>query len=178
MFSSAQTALGSVVALWRSPVKSMMGEELNAAEVTERGLLGDRAYALVDNADGKVASAKNPRKWAQLFDFRAALAGAPTIGAEIPAVRITPPDGTIVSSEQPDVHQLPSTVLDREVTLNLMVGDTVRLSITGPCPRCVLTTLPRADLPKDAGILRTAAQHNHVNVGVYAWVLRGGAVCW
>jgi hypothetical protein len=53
-------ALGSVVALCRYPVKSMLGEELNAAEVTDRGLLGDRAYALVDRADGKVASAKNP----------------------------------------------------------------------------------------------------------------------
>jgi uncharacterized protein len=58
----------------------------------------------------------------------------------------------------------------------LMVGDTVRLSVTGPCPRCVMTTLPQADLPKDAGILRTAAQHNQVNVGVYASVLRGGTV--
>jgi uncharacterized protein YcbX len=35
--------LGSVVSLWRYPVKSMMGEELNATEITERGLLGDRA---------------------------------------------------------------------------------------------------------------------------------------
>jgi uncharacterized protein YcbX len=31
-----------------------MGEELNAAEITERGLLGDRAYALVDSSDGNV----------------------------------------------------------------------------------------------------------------------------
>ncbi len=50
------TQTGSVVSLWRYPVKSMMGEELNAADVTERGLLGDRSYALVDPADGKVAS--------------------------------------------------------------------------------------------------------------------------
>ena len=71
MSHAAQVGLGSVVSLWRYPVKSMMGEELNAAEITERGLLGDRAYALVDSADGKVASAKNPRKWSQLFDFRA-----------------------------------------------------------------------------------------------------------
>jgi hypothetical protein len=34
----------SVVSLWRYPVKSMLGEELlSAVEVTERGLLGDRA---------------------------------------------------------------------------------------------------------------------------------------
>jgi len=42
------TIAGHVVSLWRYPVKSMMGEELNASEVTERGLLGDRAYALLD----------------------------------------------------------------------------------------------------------------------------------
>src|ERR1700730_3983334 len=71
MSNAAQGELGSVVSLWRYPVKSMMGEELNATEVTERGLLGDCAYALVDSSDGKVASAKNPRKWPRLFDLRA-----------------------------------------------------------------------------------------------------------
>ena len=39
-----------------------------------------------------------------------------------------------------------------------------------------MTTLPQGDLPKDAGILRTAAQHNHANVGVYAAVTAGGAI--
>ena len=58
----------------------------------------------------------------------------------------------------------------------LAIGDAIRLSITGPCPRCVMTTLPQGDLPKDAGILRTAAQHNRANVGVYASVLQGGTV--
>ena len=48
---ATQTELGAVGSLWRYPVKSMMGEELNAAEVTERGLRGDRPYALVDCAD-------------------------------------------------------------------------------------------------------------------------------
>ena len=58
----------------------------------------------------------------------------------------------------------------------LAIGDSVRLSVTGPCPRCVMTTLPQDDLPKDTGILRTAAQHNLANVGVYASVLQGGKV--
>ena len=58
----------------------------------------------------------------------------------------------------------------------LAIGDALRLSITGPCPRCVMTTLHQGDLPKDAGILRTAAQHNRANVGVYASVLQGGNV--
>lgn len=58
----------------------------------------------------------------------------------------------------------------------LAIGDEVRLDISGPCPRCVMTTLPQGDLPYDPGILRTAARHNQVNVGVYAAVLRGGTV--
>jgi uncharacterized protein YcbX len=273
------TILGSIVALWRYPVKSMMGEELNAAEVTEHGLLGDRAYALVDQSDGKVASAKNPRKWPQLFDFRAVLITPPRTGAPVPPVRITLPDGTTVTSEQAGLHELLSQVLLRKVRLEgterghqevvestfpnpwtpqaeeywpdmdgldyrdtvtdfalpegtffdgavthvlttatldrlrelypqgrfevrrfrpnvvvetapggqgfvenawightLALGDEVRLSITGGCPRCVMTTLAQGDLPRDPGILRTAAQHNQVNVGVYASVLQGGQV--
>ncbi len=279
MSGSAQTGLGAVVGLWRYPVKSMMGEELNAAEVTERGLLWDRAYALVDNSDGKVVSAKNPRKWPRLFDFRAALVDPAQSGAKAPPVRITLPDGAIVTSEQANLNLILSKVLNRQVTLTvtegghqegveptfpnprtrqaeeywpdmdgldyrdtvtdfalpdgtffdcavvhllttatldrlrerypqgrfevrrfrpnivvesaynlrdfvedawighaLAIGDEVRLSITGPCPRCVMTTLPQGDLPKDPGILRASAQHNQAHVGVYASVLRGGRV--
>jgi uncharacterized protein YcbX len=58
----------------------------------------------------------------------------------------------------------------------VVIGDTVRLAITEPCPRCVMITLPQGDLPKDSGILRTAAQHNAVNVGVYASVVNGGTI--
>src|SRR5713226_9148870 len=115
-----EMVLGSIVSLWRYPVKSMLGEELNAAEVTKGGLLGDRAYALVDSSDGKVASAKNPRKWPRLFDFRAVLADAPRPGVKVPPVRITLPEGTIVNSEQPDVHRTLSKALNREVTLSAL----------------------------------------------------------
>ena len=55
-------------------------------------------------------------------------------------------------------------------------GKEVRLKITGRCPRCVMTTLPQADLPADLGILRTAVKHNQAHVGVYASVLQGGTV--
>src|SRR3954453_5953725 len=118
MSDSAQVALGSVVSLWRYPVKSMMGEELNAAEVTERGLQGDRAYALVDRSDGKVASAKNPRKWPQLFDFRAAFVEPPRPRTALPPVRITLPDGTMLTSTHTDLNQILSQALDREVTFD------------------------------------------------------------
>src|SRR6184192_3376499 len=268
MASTTQLEIGRVVSLWRYPVKSMMGEELNATEVTERGLLGDRAYALVDSSDGKVASAKNPRKWPTLFDFRALFIEPPRISANVPPVRITLPDGTMATSQQSDLNQILSKALSRKVTLNatergdggpanaeeywpdmegldyrdtvtdfalpagtffdcatvhllttatldrlrelypkgrfevrrfrpnivvdpassergfvenawigrtICIGE-VRLNVSGPCPRCVMTTLPQGDLPKDPGILRAAAQHNQTNVGVYADVIATGTV--
>jgi uncharacterized protein YcbX len=58
----------------------------------------------------------------------------------------------------------------------LELGDEVRLRVTGPCPRCVMTTLSQVDLPKDPGILRAAVQHSQGHVGVYASVLRGGTL--
>ena len=59
---------------------------------------------------------------------------------------------------------------------SLALGHGARLGVALPDPRCVMTTLPQGDLPKDVGILRTAATHNQVNVGVYANVLRGGTI--
>jgi len=44
----------------------MRGEELDSADVADRGLVGDRAYAMIDAETGKVVSAKNPRKWGNL----------------------------------------------------------------------------------------------------------------
>jgi uncharacterized protein YcbX len=266
MSNASQTDVGAVVALWRYPVKSMGGEELTSSEVNERGLLGDRAYAVVDSADGKAATAKNPRKWPHLIDFRAAFTEPTPAGSKVPPVRITLPDGTTISSEQGNLNELLSKALNRDVTLRaaphgavhaeeywpdmegldhrdtvtdftlpegtffdcamvhlvttgtfdrlrehypqgrfearrfrpnivlqsspsqkgfpentwigrtVTIGDEVRLSITGPCGRCVMTTLAQAELPKDPGILRAAVQQNQGNVGVYAAVVRGGTI--
>jgi hypothetical protein len=96
----------------------MLGEELTATEVIERGLLGDRAYALVDSADGKAATAKNPRKWPTLFGFRATFIEPPRADASVPPVRITLPNGTTVTSQQADLNQVLSKSLNRTVQLN------------------------------------------------------------
>src|SRR5256885_11782464 len=113
MSDATQTELGAVVSLWRYPVKSMMGEELNATEVTERGLLGDRAYALVDSADGKASTAKNPRKWPRLFDFRATCIEPARPGANVPPVRIELPAGTTYHTDRCDLDQVLSKTLTR-----------------------------------------------------------------
>jgi uncharacterized protein YcbX len=258
--------IGSVVSLWRYPIKSMMGEELNSSYMTGRGLAGDRSYGLIDQETGKVASAKNPRKWGKLFDFRAAFIDPPQVVENIPPVRITFPDGTNIFSDDDNIDPTLSKVLGREVkimraslekpsyeeywpdieglaqrqkvtdegmpsqsffdiavihilttsTINhlrelypegrfevrrfrpniviesksgdkdfienlwvgkkISIGEEILLRVTGPCTRCVMTTLPQGDLPKDLGILRTVARYNQVTAGVYASVERGGKI--
>ena len=59
--------VGSIVSLWRYPVKSMMGEELRSTDMTEGGIWGDRSYALIDTETGKVVSVKNPNKWPKMW---------------------------------------------------------------------------------------------------------------
>jgi uncharacterized protein len=271
-----ESVAGSIRSLWRYPVKSMLGEEIDHSVVTERGFVGDRAYAVVDASDGKVASAKNPRKWPRMYECRAELDETPL------KVRIRLPDGDVIAADDPHAATVLSRLLGREIALEtvagstpvleelwlegspdgqavtdeqialgspsgsffdyavihvvttatlerlselypqgrfdprrfrpnvlvsvadgqtgfvengwigktLALGDSVRLRVTDPCPRCVMTTLAQEDLPADAGILRTAARHNSVvggegrgpdgaypaSVGVYASVVSGGTV--
>lgn len=54
-----------VTAIWRFPVKSMAGESLEVVEVDERGLVGDRAWAVYD-VDGRLASGKNTRRFRRM----------------------------------------------------------------------------------------------------------------
>jgi uncharacterized protein YcbX len=112
-----QKSIGNVVSIWRYPVKSMMGEELNSSYVTERGLIGDRVYAIIDQQTGKVASAKNPGKWGKLFDFRAAFIDSPQTVENIPPVRITLPDGSQIFSNHDEIDRTLSKVLGREVSV-------------------------------------------------------------
>src|SRR5437899_11254939 len=115
---SSSQLIGSVVSLWRYPVKSMMGEELTSAEVTKFGLLGDRAYAVLDVETGKVTSAKNPKKWHNLFSFRAAYIESPRAGEDIPPIRITRPDGIMVRRYDDELDANLSRELESEITLS------------------------------------------------------------
>jgi uncharacterized protein YcbX len=108
----------SVAGLWRYPVKSMQGEELDAAEITAGGLLGDRRFAVIDPATGKLANAKNPRKWPRFYSFRAAYTEPPRVGSALPAVRITTPAGASATTDEADLPRLLSEALGREVALS------------------------------------------------------------
>jgi uncharacterized protein len=78
---------GTVSQLWRYPVKSFRGERLEEVSLDERGLAGDRAFAVRD-ADGKLGSGKTTRRFRflrDLFDFAAETSDG--------AVRVCTPDG-------------------------------------------------------------------------------------
>jgi uncharacterized protein len=258
-------SLGALASLHRYPVKSMMGETLNSAEITPRGLFGDRAYALCDSDTGKVVSAKNPRKWPNMFSCHAAYTSPPEAGSTLPPVRVALPDGRYALSSCADfaptlsatlgrpvtllaaapqhpqleeywpdregvsnaevvtdenmpegtffdlaiLHILTTSTLDRLRELNprsrfeprrfrpnliidtsgqegfvengwvnkvIGIGPEVRIRVTGACPRCVMTTLPQGDLPKDPQVLKTAALNNEGHVGAYASVVQGGTI--
>jgi uncharacterized protein YcbX len=109
--------VGTIRALWRFPVKSMLGEELDAADLNEGGIVGDRAYALRDRETGKVASAKHPKLWPNLFACRVAFVEPPRLGDEFPPARIELADGTSVMSDAADVDAVLSRFFGRDVEL-------------------------------------------------------------
>ncbi|MCX5387078.1 MOSC domain-containing protein [Streptomyces sp. NBC_00083] len=102
--------MGTVTALRRYPVKSMLGEAGREMRVTEHGLAGDRAYAVLD-ATGAVGSVKHPRKWGGLLACRSSWDGAG-------APRVELPDGTTLHAGDAELDLRLSTLLGREVTLS------------------------------------------------------------
>jgi uncharacterized protein YcbX len=114
---NASEPVGTIRALWRFPVKSMLGEELDAADLGEGGIVGDRAYALDDRGTGKVASAKHPKLWPNLLACRAAFVEAPRPGDEAPPVQIELADGNSVRSDAADVDAVLSRFFGRDVKL-------------------------------------------------------------
>lgn len=254
--------VGRIAALFRYPVKSMLGESIDSSIVTDRGVEGDRAYALVDAESGKLVSAKRPRLWGRMLELRATYSDA-----DLSRAHIHLSGGDMVATDDPDVDRMLSEALGRKVrlvrsgddigmleevwipeknaepygpvigtegedrlieipasmgapagtffdyaslhvvttaTLNalatanpdgrfdprrfrpnlvieteedgfvengwlgqtLTIGD-LSVEASVPTPRCVMTTLPQEDLPKDPGILRTAARANPLDFGPF-----------
>jgi len=96
----------------------MLGEHPDAVEIGDTGIVGDRAWGLVDVDTGKVASAKHPRMWAALLGMRATYADGPGAGK---AVRIEFADGTTTSSDDADVDDRLSAAIGRNVRLTAEV---------------------------------------------------------
>jgi uncharacterized protein len=109
--------VGTVGALWRFPVKSMLGEELDQVDVDAGGIVGDRAFALVDMETGKVASAKHPKVWPDLLRCRASYVASPRVDEPSSPVRIELADGSSIMSDAPEVDAVLSRFFGRRVRL-------------------------------------------------------------
>ncbi len=252
---------GRVREIWRYPVKSLRGEQVESAEVTANGLAGDRAYALRDRASGRIMSGK---RFARLFECSATYPDGPAappevafadgrrlpldragealcamLGREVEVVRATadapaayeiaiqtiedieagvdqlvidagdfpcPPgsffdaaalhvltDATLSALQRVypagrfDVRRFrPNVLVESEGAVGLVeegwggrmlgIGPDVRASVLMGTIRCVMTTLPQYDLPRDPTILRTIAQQGGGNAGIYATIERPGVI--
>lgn len=260
--------VGCVQSLWRYPVRSMRGEELASAEVTARGVVGDRCYCVVDVGEQRAAEASYvPLRWSGLLGGEAAFTESPRAGAAPPPVRIRFADGSQRVSDAPDLAEWlseklgqpaalwrdgdadgaalaggeaeasgravevedaaepvgaparsydrspilllttaslkqaeshypdghfaparfrPNIVLDAGAARGFVEGDWIgrtlalgpelRLELVESCERCVMTTLPQAELAREPRILATLAAHNDKHLGVYARVTRPGSL--
>ncbi|HZP45115.1 MAG TPA: MOSC N-terminal beta barrel domain-containing protein [Candidatus Binataceae bacterium] len=246
-----QRQIGTVQAIWRYPVKSLRGEALAEAQIDERGIVGDRRWALRELARGGIMSA---RIWAamlqlgaryessdggatvylELPDGRSMRAGDPLTDQALSAIfgreirleavrreRLSPADLEAIMRgeafppardffDEDVLHLIASGTLahlrelrpaadfdprrfraniyidtgaehdgfieDRWLEGELVVGERVRIVGMRPAIRCVMTTHPQPDLPRDVSILRTAAQHHDAYVGVFAAVGESGSI--
>lgn len=100
--------------------------------------------------------------------------------ATIKALSAAYPEGRFVSQ-----RFRPNVLLDCGARVGFIENEWLEQSLSvGPvamkavehCLRCALTTRPQADLPKDAGILHTAQQHNENRVGIYTDIRTAGTV--
>ena len=132
MAFNSKNPIGSIQSIWQYAVKSMNGIKLEQANVAVGGLQGDRCYALIDQSDDKVASAKYPKKWGKLLELNAALVEQPAQDGELPAVRITSSTGLDILSTDEDADDLISDFLGRAIKLTTLRPDSVSLDRLDP----------------------------------------------
>lgn len=221
--------LATVVELWRYPVKSLLGEMLAEVELEERGVVGDRLYAVTDRA-GKLGSGKTSNRFRRLdglFEVSARVAGEKTFvglpdnrelaaddpeldaflsdryGDDLRVARETavshhdayPLHLLTTSSVEWLAKQLPASQIDRRrfrpnmlldaggeglvedawVGRRFALGGAV-IRVADRTDRCVMTTNPQSELPKDPAVLRVVTEQNDACLGVFAVIEQAGAV--
>ncbi|MGC5012348.1 MOSC domain-containing protein [Streptosporangium sp. DT93] len=120
---------GTVRRIFRWPVKSLRGEELREGGFDGRGLIGDRAYALVDERESHAGKVLTVRHRAEMLHWRAAYANGPGPsggGNALPgregAPTLTAPDGTVWTWEDPGLTDALAGSLDTPLSLRAADG--------------------------------------------------------
>jgi MOSC domain-containing protein len=108
----------TVSEIWRYPVKSMGGERINAVAVGERGMHADRMWAVRDAELGSITTARrHPALLMCSSRYPEDPVDHPAVPGNAPEVAIMLPDGTEVSSSDPQVHRRLSELVGAEVQL-------------------------------------------------------------
>ena len=105
--------LGTIKQIWRYPVKSMGGQQRDGCRLNDRGIPGDRGWAVRDEADGEI---KSGRSIPALLQCDARYLEAPAAD-RVPHVEITLPGGGVTTSAAPGVSAILSQLAGRTVTL-------------------------------------------------------------
>jgi len=105
--------VGSVTEIWRYPVKSMAGEQLETTSLGEWGLPGDRGWAVRDEERGGIRGAK---KIPELMRCAARYVDEPR-ESHIPPAEMCLPDGSLLRTDAAHANERLSSALGRSVTL-------------------------------------------------------------
>ncbi|KAF0820960.1 Flavodoxin reductases (ferredoxin-NADPH reductases) family 1 [Bacillus sp. ZZV12-4809] len=132
---------GSLKEIYRFPVKSILGEPLSKASVDERGLIGDRLWA-IKNTNGKFGSGKTTRRFQRmdgLFQFKFRYEGT------VPIIKM--PDGTEYRADNHVINEKLTECLGVQVSLSREES----ISHFDEGPISIITTSALRQLRKELG---------------------------
>jgi uncharacterized protein YcbX len=138
------STIGSVESLWRYPVKSMRGEELNEIFAGYAGVYGDRLFAFESSASPKgfpfftgreqhqmiryrswfrdPRKAAQPVNWSEARKLSPAITPIPATAAEL-MIDVQTPDGQTFAIDSPELINRLAAGLDRKHDLTLIRCD-------------------------------------------------------
>lgn len=100
--------------IYRYPVKSMGGHTMTSTQLNERGIPGDRCWAIKDEERGGI---KGGKRFAELMGMSAELLNEPSPDQVSPPVRMTLADGTLVGSADQDANEKLTEAIGSPVSL-------------------------------------------------------------
>ena len=139
-------ALGTVAAIFRYPVKSMLGESIESAEIQDAGIVGDRVWAVRDELRGNFMTGK------RVGALMGCIGRSPRSGAGVPEIEL--PTGETFRADAPSARRRLSEYLGHRVSLWPCESPPVEQApAAGPAElEAILARAPGEPLPDLSGI--------------------------
>ena len=106
------TTVGTVSQLWRYPVKSMGGEQIQSVQIDHNGVAGDRGWVIREGGENRTA-----RQVPRLLHCAARYVEDPATDRRSPQFEVTLPDNEALASSADNFEQRLSEVLGREIVV-------------------------------------------------------------